>query len=332
MCAPISTAATPTSPRRDYDRAIADFGQAIRLEPKNVTIVMSRATAYEAKGDFGRAIADYDQALKLDPNLTAAYDQPRHRLAPQAATSTAPSPTSIRRSGSTRRTSPPTTTAPWRWPTRRDFDRAIADYDQAIKLDPKYALAYLNRGLLWQAKKDHDRAIADFDQAIRLAPDNAAAGNARGLIFDLKGEFDRAIADFDRAIALEPKNPTYYNNRGNVWRDRGRFDRAVEDYDKAIELSPSFAFAFYNRSQAHYLAGRFHRGAGRRRQGRRAQREFGRGVQPAWADPREARRAGCRHRRSAAGRVARSGLLAGGRCVAADGRAAVIGWSLKCRP
>ena len=55
--------------RRDYDRAIADFGQAIRLEPKNVRIVMSRATAYEAKGDFARAIADYDQALKLDPKL-----------------------------------------------------------------------------------------------------------------------------------------------------------------------------------------------------------------------------------------------------------------------
>src|SRR6188472_2576421 len=49
--------------RGDYDRAITDFGNAIRLEPKNVTTVMSRATAYEAKGDFGRAIADYDQAL-----------------------------------------------------------------------------------------------------------------------------------------------------------------------------------------------------------------------------------------------------------------------------
>src|SRR3954451_20848803 len=58
--------------RRDYDRAVADFSQAIRIEPRNVTIVMSRATAFEAKGDFGRAIADYDLALKLDPNLTAA--------------------------------------------------------------------------------------------------------------------------------------------------------------------------------------------------------------------------------------------------------------------
>src|SRR3982750_642493 len=58
--------------RRDYDRAIADFGQAIRLEPKVVAHVMSRAIAYEAKGDLARAIADYDQALKLDPNLTAA--------------------------------------------------------------------------------------------------------------------------------------------------------------------------------------------------------------------------------------------------------------------
>ena len=154
-----------------------------------------------------------------------------------------------------------------------------------------------------QAKKDYDRAIADFDQAVRLAPDNAAAVNARGLTcVDAKGEFDTAIADFDSAIAIEPGNANYYDNRGNAWRDRGRFDRAVEDYDKAIALSPRFAFAFYNRSQAHYLAGRFHGGVGRRRQGCGAEREFGARPESARADPGEARRPRRRHRRSAADR------------------------------
>jgi tetratricopeptide (TPR) repeat protein len=51
-----------------------------------------------------------------------------------------------------------------------DDDRAIADYDQALKLDPNYALAYNNRGNAHFLKKNYDRAIADYDQAIRIDP------------------------------------------------------------------------------------------------------------------------------------------------------------------
>ena len=101
----------------------------------------------------------------------------------------------------------------------------MADYDQALKLDPNFALAYVNRGIVWHSRKDHDRAIADFDAAIRLAPDNAAAYNNRGTALDAKGEFDRALADFDRAIELDPKSAGFYDNRGNVWRNKGEFDR-----------------------------------------------------------------------------------------------------------
>src|SRR5262249_2395559 len=49
-----------------------------------------------------------------------------------------------------------------------DFDRAIADYDQAIRLNPKYALAYNNRGTAYRYKGDYDRAIVDYDQATEL--------------------------------------------------------------------------------------------------------------------------------------------------------------------
>src|SRR5579871_17405 len=56
------------------------------------------------------------------------------------------------------------------WRAKGDLDRAIADDDQAIRLDPKYAIAHYNRGNAWFAKGDFDRAIADYDQAIRLDP------------------------------------------------------------------------------------------------------------------------------------------------------------------
>ena len=51
---------------------------------------------------------------------------------------------------------------------REDYDRAIADFDQAIRLDAKNANAFYNRGIAYHEKHDYDRAIADFDQAIKL--------------------------------------------------------------------------------------------------------------------------------------------------------------------
>ena len=62
-----------------------------------------------------------------------------------------------------------------------EYDHAIADLDQAIRLKPDFADAYFSRGLAYSDKGDYDRAITDFDQAIRLKPDAAYAYNGRGI-------------------------------------------------------------------------------------------------------------------------------------------------------
>jgi hypothetical protein len=63
------------------------------------------------------------------------------------------------------------------WIGKGDYDRAIADYDEAIRLDPQDPLAYYNRGVAWHGKHDYDRAIADYDEAIRPS----IRSNARAL-------------------------------------------------------------------------------------------------------------------------------------------------------
>jgi predicted Zn-dependent protease len=87
---------------------------------------------------------------------------------------------------------------------KRDFDRAIGDFDEAIRLDPNDAKAYANRGIAYGCKGDYDRAIADFEEAIRLSPRNAAFFGVRATTYLAKGDYDRAIADFDEAIRLNP--------------------------------------------------------------------------------------------------------------------------------
>jgi tetratricopeptide (TPR) repeat protein len=99
------------------------------------------------------------------------------------------------------------------------LERAIQDYDEAIRLDPSSATAYYNRGVAYGTKGDWDRAIEDYNQALRHHPNDAAAFRSRGLAYQEKKQPDRAIQDFDQAVRLDPNDATafaYLNRPGFV--------------------------------------------------------------------------------------------------------------------
>jgi tetratricopeptide (TPR) repeat protein len=87
---------------------------------------------------------------------------------------------------------------------RGDYDRAIADYNEAIRLHPRIAIAFSNRGNIY-ARSDYDHAISDYNEAIRLNPRNAIFFSNRGEAYNNKGEYDHAVADFNEAIRRDPK-------------------------------------------------------------------------------------------------------------------------------
>jgi lipoprotein NlpI len=136
-----------------------------------------------------------------------------------------------------------------------DFDEAIEDFDEAIKLDPKYALAYNNRGSAWIGMGDFDHAIADFNQAIALDAKYALAYNFRGSAWIAKGDVDRAISDFDEAIRLEPKYAPAYNNRGGAFMAKHDFERAIADQTEAIRIDANYALAYLDRGIAALYSG-----------------------------------------------------------------------------
>jgi lipoprotein NlpI len=147
---------------------------------------------------------------------------------------------------------------------KKQYDRAIQDYDQAIKLNPNYALAFLNRGNAYQNKDQYDRAIQDYDQAIKLNPNYALAFYNRGLAYDDKKQYDRAIQDydqaiqdFDQAIKLDPNDAIAFYNRGNAYRNKGQYDRAIQDFDQAIKLDPNHANAFLNRGYTNFYTANY---------------------------------------------------------------------------
>jgi len=118
----------------------------------------------------------------------------------------------------------------------------------------KLAETFNNRGIGYRLKGEHDRAIQDYNQAIRINAKFAAAYNNRGIAYDRKGDYDRAIADYDQAIKLKPSAETYFN-RGNAHLGKGHYDHAIDDYNQAIKLKPDFAAAFDNRCWARAVVG-----------------------------------------------------------------------------
>lgn len=136
-----------------------------------------------------------------------------------------------------------------------DVDRAMADYNQAVAIDPKHANAYNGRGNAYQRKGDIDRAIADYDQAIALDPRLVRAYGNRGNAFQRKGDIERAIADYNQAIAIDPRLATAYNARGNAYRSKGELDRALADYNQATTADPKYARAYFSRGRLALDAG-----------------------------------------------------------------------------
>jgi tetratricopeptide (TPR) repeat protein len=105
---------------------------------------------------------------------------------------------------------------------KRDFDNAVASFNQAIDLDPKFAPGYNNRALAYMVLGALDRAIADYSEAIRLDPADAPSLRNRETAYSSKHDYGRAIADYTAAIKLDPANGAAYSGRGKCSLRRER--------------------------------------------------------------------------------------------------------------
>jgi tetratricopeptide (TPR) repeat protein len=101
-----------------------------------------------------------------------------------------------------------------------EYDDAIAEYTEALAIDPNYAAAYDSRGDAYLDKAEYDLAIADYDQVIRLYPTEAIAYFGRAVAYYNKGDYKRAIAGYDEAIRLNPRDGLARTYRGLAYMHR----------------------------------------------------------------------------------------------------------------
>jgi tetratricopeptide (TPR) repeat protein len=218
----------------DLDHAIADYTEAIRLDPTFVLAYKNRGVAFEAKGDLDRSIADFTEAIRLDPTFALAYNN-RGIV----------------------------------YKAKGDYGRAIADYTEAIRINPLPSSTthnvttqinvYNNRGLAYGANGDQDRAIADYTEAIRLDPTFVLGYRNRASAFLNKGDLDRAIADYTEVIRLDPNKGGVIGGgflaRGNAYYAKQDYDHAISDYTEQIRLYPNSPDIYHDRGLAYFYGG-----------------------------------------------------------------------------
>lgn len=202
------------------DQAIADYTKAIELKPTLPDAYNNRGLVYNQQKKSILAIQDLTNAIQLSPQNPLYY---KNRAVAYGVL---------------------------------DWVKAMTDLDAAIKLDPKDASSWNERGLLYtkgtQGSNNSTRSIEDFTEAIRLRPGYAEAYKNRADSYRELWKFDLAIADYTKAIELLPNYSAAYHGRSEAYRLTNETDLAIADSTKAIQLQPNFAQYYFRRAR-HYL-------------------------------------------------------------------------------
>jgi len=128
------------------------------------------------------------------------------------------------------------------------LESALKDITEALRLDPRSGWAHGWRARLLSQKKDFAAAIPAFDEAIRLSPTNLDAYTGRGLALRSLGKIDEAMANYDGAIKVLPANAMLHNIRGSLLAEKKQYEEALADFDTAIRLQPNLATAYAARA------------------------------------------------------------------------------------
>jgi tetratricopeptide (TPR) repeat protein len=208
----------------NYEAAVKDYTEAIRLKPDFVKAYFGRGKAYRDLAKNPEAIADYTETIRLQPDDAEAFNKRAEAYFSEG-----------------------------------QYDKAIADCSEVIRLKPDSADAYVERGCVYDnvfPLHQLPDAIADFSQAIRLKPrdahTNLQAHSFRAFDYDRLGNYSEAIADYTEILRLNPDNDLFYFDRGQDYYRLGQYSRAIADFSEAIRLDPDLQVHLFNGGSYRY--------------------------------------------------------------------------------
>lgn len=125
-----------------------------------------------------------------------------------------------------------------------EFEPAFDDFHRTIGLQPNFAKAYANRGALYVLAGELEPALTDYQQALELDPNFAIAERGCGRVCHMLGHIDEAVEHLSRAIELAPRDANSLASRGDLLTDLGEYAAAAHDYEAALAINPKYADAY----------------------------------------------------------------------------------------
>jgi len=126
--------------------------------------------------------------------------------------------------------------------------QAIIGYNEALKVNDQYAMAYYNRGMAKQKLNDFEGSIDDYLKSIKYNFENLSwSYNGLGYSYFRINELSKALTSLCKAIEIDPEYADAYYYRGLVENEKKEYATAINDFTKAIEFKANYATAYYNR-------------------------------------------------------------------------------------
>jgi tetratricopeptide (TPR) repeat protein len=211
------------------DKALIALHEAVRLAPGNEFAHLRLGTLLEQQGKNKEALASFDTAIRLNVNYKWAYLWKGVLLGEKLG----------------------------QWPQAR------AMYLEAIKLDPRFDLAYYNLG--WSYVKaepaDYNQAKKQFEKALSIRPSYKEAFYGLGMMYGYQNEYGIAENYLTKAIELDDNYLTGWKWRGIVRSEQSNWQGALDDYSHAITLNPVDDSLYLRRGFAHEKTGNFNQAA-----------------------------------------------------------------------
>lgn len=139
--------------------------------------------------------------------------------------------------------------------------RALADFENAIKLDPRNWKPLHNRAVNRALAGNWEPALEDFRRVLELKPDHASAWFNRGEIRAARGQYELAVADYTQAVALRSDDREAYRRRGQAYVRLGQLREALVDFDHVVRLASGQAEPLLDRGDAHRSLGQWSQAA-----------------------------------------------------------------------
>lgn len=191
--------------RGDFDKAMKDFTEAIKLMPDSATPHIAVGDLYNVQGQYEKAIESYRQALELSPGIPEVHFMIGF-ISKQ-------------------------------W--MGDDATGLVEISKAVELDSTSATYRYQLGEVLHSLERYEEAEVQLRQAIAINPDHAGAHFALGELYESHlGMLEQGFSEYEKAVAIDPENPDIRQSVGVAYARNDRFDDALRHFREYLKIAP----------------------------------------------------------------------------------------------